>query len=106
MPVSIRVDLVEKGGNSTRVTGTILWDNSYPTGGESIAIDDAQNDVKLERISFLSANGGGYVYGWDAANQKLLVYRDNGTATAAALPQVAATTDLSTLTSAFEAVGQ
>jgi hypothetical protein len=110
MAISIRIDVVENLGNSKFVTGTIVWDSSYPTGGESVTINDSTYDVTLERIAHMNANGGGYVYGWDAANQKLKVYRQKDPANAGGadipLPEVANTTDLSSLTSAFSAVGQ
>lgn len=61
------------------VTGT------YATGGEAISIP------KVERVKAMLPAGGqsGYVAGFDYANQKMKLYQDNGTATAAALPEVA-----------------
>lgn len=61
------------------VTGT------YATGGEAISIP------KVERVKGMIPLGGqaGYVADYDSANQKLKLRQDNGTATAAALPEVA-----------------
>lgn len=96
-------DSWDAGGNRTEYLGTIAMDNSYPTGGEPI--DVANN----ERFAFLNAVGGGttatgagYLYQFDAPNQKLVAFRqkDPGNAGGAdiALPEVGNTTDLSAQT--------
>lgn len=86
--------------------GTLAFDSSYPTGGEAIDIT-----VVNERIEHLQASGSGYVFEWDKANQKCLVYRQKDPAAAGGadipLPQVANTADLSALTAVpFFAVGR
>ena len=72
--------------------GTIALDDSYPTGGEAVEFGfDA--DVVICPVS------GGYTFGWDSTNQKLLAYyADYDAAADGALIQVAAETDLSALT--------
>jgi hypothetical protein len=78
----------------TLIVGQIALDSSYPTGGEAI-------DLSLnERIDVLICeNHTGYMFKWDADNQKLLVYRgDNTNAAAAPGVQVTAAVDLSALT--------
>ena len=87
MAASVRIEGVEDLGNSKFVYGTIV-PGTMASGGVAIAIaDTAQYDITLERIAFLAATGAGYVSDWDIANQKLKLRRDNGTATAAALPE-------------------
>jgi hypothetical protein len=90
----------ETGGNRTEYVGTIALDSSYPTGGEAI---DASNN---ERFAHLNAQAGGttaeglgYVFAWDKANQKLVaLYSDNNNASDGPLIQVPDTTDLSAIT--------
>jgi hypothetical protein len=73
--------------------GTIALDSSYPTGGE--AIDHAD----VERFDVLTvAGGGGYIFEWDAPNQKLkLMIGDNNNAADAVAVEAANTTDVSAL---------
>lgn len=85
--------------------GTIAMDSSYPTGGEAI---DVSGNEKFEVLIPDSANG--YVFRFDAPNQKLLAYRtkDPGDAGGAdiVLQQVANATDLSAVTAIpFIAIG-
>lgn len=94
-------DQWQSGGNYQEYVGTITITGTYTTGGD--AIDFGTN----ERMRSVVVTGKGYVWEWDQANQKLLVYRDNGTATAAALPQVANAADLTGATGvSFRALGQ
>jgi hypothetical protein len=82
--------------------GTIALDSSYPTGGE--AIDHAD----VERFDvILVAGGGGYIFEWDAPNQKLkLMIGDNNNAADAVAVEAANATDVSALTALpFVAVG-
>ena len=91
------------GNSLTLYTGTITFDNSYPTGGEAI---DATGDIGY--LSLIPGPSAGYVFEWDEANQKIKAYRqkDPGNAGGAdiALPEVAATTDLSAVSTDFIAV--
>ena len=82
------------GGTENLYLGTISLDSSYPTGGE--AIDNTGN----ERYDYvLCQPKSGYVFQWDAANQKLLAYyADNNNASDGPLIQVPDTTDLSAIT--------
>jgi hypothetical protein len=91
-------DSWDTGGNRTEYIGTIAMDNSYPTGGEPI--DVANN----ERFAWLHAAGGGttasgagYVFQFDAPNQKLVVLWGNA-GSASVLPEFTSTGDLSALT--------
>lgn len=75
------------------VTGTIDFDSSYPTGGESISIP--LNEVK----GMLIENKSGYVFQYDRANKKILAYyADCDFAGDKALIEVANATSLSALT--------
>jgi hypothetical protein len=86
-------------------TGTIDFDSSYPTGGEAL---DLASNTRIETL--IAQSKSGYVFEWDAANQKLLAYRQKDPAAAGgadiALPQVANATDLSAVTGVqFIAIG-
>jgi hypothetical protein len=86
----------------TLFVGTIALDSSYPTGGEAIDLSNA------ERLDVLIvAGGGGYIYEWDAPNQKLkLMIGDNNNAADAVAVEAANATDVSALTALpFVAVG-
>ena len=69
---------------------------TYATGGIAV---DATGD--LEYFHAIVQPTGGYVAEYDPSTKKVKVYRDNATATAAPLPEVAATTDLSAVNFAF-----
>lgn len=78
--------------------GTVAFDASYPTGGEPI---DATGDIGYQEL-WITGTTGGYQGSWDAANQKLLMYRQ--TAATGALVEVPNATDLSAVTVHFGAV--
>ena len=107
MAAAVTERLQAKLGGDTNlelVIGSIAFDNSYPTGGEAIAI------TGIERIEALDVIGGtgGYSFSWDVTNQKLLAYYNDYDAGAdGAHIQVPNTTDLSALTAVqFVAWGQ
>ena len=60
-------------GQRWAVTGRILFDSSYATGGESLA----PSDIGLTRIQFMAITPDttvcGYSFGYDIANEKVLV---------------------------------
>lgn len=104
MAASVVVEnTISLGGTAKIYTGTIDFDSSYPTGGEAI---DATANERLDVL--IASSKSGYVFSWDAANQKLLAYYADYDAVAdGALIQVPDTTNLSTLTGVpFVAVGQ
>ena len=80
----------------------ITFDSSYPTGGEPMAAAD----VGFSKIEFIAFSGGdgGYVFDYDFANSKVIVYRSAGSA--AALGQVPNTTNLSAITTRAMAWGR
>jgi hypothetical protein len=102
MAATLTVDeRIQLGGNKTLVLGRVALDSSHLAAGEAI---DSSTDENFDRL--LSAGGGtaaqgfGYVFAWDKANQKLVVgYADNNNASDGPLIAVPDTTDLSALTS-------
>jgi hypothetical protein len=56
-------------GNRTFVTGTIAFDSSYPTGGESLAAAD----LGLAKIDFIQVSPKGFLFEYDYTNSLLLV---------------------------------
>jgi hypothetical protein len=82
------------------IHGTFALDSSYPTGGEAL---DPSNIARVERLfanpGASAAQGFGYLFNWDAANQKVAVgYIDNNNASDGPFIEVPATTDLSAIT--------
>ncbi len=63
------------------MTGTIAFDASYPTGGESLSGISGYFSTMLA-ISF--EGEGGYTYAYDKTNNKVLVYLSSGTPTLSA----------------------
>lgn len=67
-------------GNKRRVTGTIAFDSSYPTGGESLAAAD----IGLRAIDSIRVDPkSGLVFEYDYTNSKLLAYAQGVTVGAA-----------------------
>lgn len=88
-------DPLQLGGSLRLYTGSITLSASYATGGDTV---DFPGDVSLaDGRVMLGGVGTGRVVEWDGANQKVKAYQDNATATAAALPEVANATNLSTI---------
>lgn len=80
---------------------SVTFDNSYPTGGEVLGLaalgvaDPTNARYFFQQRAPLTV---GYCFVYDRTNDKLVVFWADGTAgAAAALPQVANTTDLSAL---------
>ena len=76
--------------------GTIAMDASYPTNGESLSPGGDRGWWKA-----FVAPSAGYVPSWDAAAQKLKVYRQS--AATGALTEVPNATDLSAVS--FDVIG-
>lgn len=76
------------------VTGTIAFDSSYPTNGESITtIADKFATV----YGVLVSPASGYTFEYDIANKKVKAFWVDTTVDGAALAEVANTTNLSAL---------
>src|SRR5688500_12362976 len=82
--------------------GTLSWDDSYPTGGESFNVT---GNEKFSTVIF--GHKGGYTFEWDEANQKVIAYYvDNDAGADSAQIQVPNTTDLAAVTGVkFLAIG-
>lgn len=85
------------GQSAALCFGTVTMDNSYASGGEAI---DATGDLGYDTMVFESST---VVLQWDKANQKVVAYWGNA-GTASVLPEVTATTDLSTVVAQYIAL--
>jgi hypothetical protein len=103
MAASVSITLgPEVPGSRKEVYGTITFDSSYATGGEAVTL--AQ--LGVNRLDWLMVNAGaGYLPVWDGSTTtpKVLLYRQ--TAATGALVEVPSTTDVSTVTVRFKALG-
>ena len=98
--VNHRISLAK---SNTMIYGQITFDSSYPTNGEAIVFGDLKFGSYLSHLQFDGATTNGYVPQWDKATAKIQVYEAG--ADAAALDEVANTTDLSTELVNFIAFG-
>jgi len=92
----------EVPGSRKESYGVITFDSSYPTGGEAFT----PAEFGLSRLDFLQVSGAtGYVAAWDGSTSapKVLLYRQ--TAATGALVEVPDTTNVSTVTVRYRAVG-
>lgn len=105
LTISLTGDWMESLGSKRATSGTITFDSAYAAGGESLT---AAN-VGLGVIDFLELNQGedGYVFHWDKANNKIVVYQQTDPADAggADIPLVEASGDLSAVVVNFRAIG-
>lgn len=86
-------------GNKRAVICNVDFDDSYPTGGESLT----PTNLGLRKIDWLEAQPtGGYVFQYDYTNQKLLAYQQTDPADTGGadvpLAQAGSTEDLSGVT--------
>ena len=106
MPLAFTNTTTQMVGIRKQVTGTVTFDNSYPTGGEPFT--PAQLGLgTLERIQ-CDPSSGGYIVTWDrstSAPKLLALYGDNNNAADGPLIEVPNTTNLSTLVTTFTATG-
>ncbi len=97
--------LLEKCGLGIgMLTGSLAFDSSYPTGGESVDLSNIFSDIHLVLIE----PKAGYVFEYDYTNKKVKAYwADYDGAADAVLIEVTDTTDLSALTDVrFMAIGK
>ena len=89
--------------NTHRVVfGTIVFDSSYPTGGEALVAGDLKNLGEIEKILFEPASNGTPVIKhlkYNATTNKVLVFDVAGTETANG-------TDLAAYSAGFVAFGK
>jgi hypothetical protein len=71
MALTVTKETTGLAGNQYRIIGTIAFDSSYPTGGESLTAANVGlttlNELELKETS-------GYTFQWDKANAKVKVY--------------------------------
>lgn len=84
-----------------RAQFTVTLDSSYPTGGEAVDFTAGGEFSAIDTVQVESTSANGYVPQWDGSN--ILMYEAG--ADAAALDEVAATTDLSAETVLCTVVG-
>ena len=75
---------------------TIGFDASYPTGGESLTVDDVAIGTTMYMVTCDSNDG--YVFQYDYTNSLLMAFWVDTTVDGAPLAQVVNTTDLSGIT--------
>lgn len=105
MALTYSADRQEVVGSQRVIRGTITFDASYPTGGESFT-PASVGLTQLNRLNVFPS--GPYVPAWNRSTSAplVLVYMgDNNNASDGPLIQVADTTDLSAVVVPFEAVG-
>lgn len=112
MAVTVTANYPERIGRKKVVTGTITFDSSYPTGGESVTVaqlglTQLQN---LEVRPGLGSSTTGYVPVWATGRSVTspavqVLMGDNNNASDGPLIEVANTTDLSALVVDFVATG-
>ena len=101
-PFPIRMEKGNRGGVGV-LTGTITFDDSYPTGGEDIAAIFS----KFKSLTRLITNGSGIQCKADYTNQKLLAYYgDNDNAAHAEFVEATNTDNLSAEVVDFLAIGR
>lgn len=90
-------------GNMRLKIYDVTFDNSYPTGGESLT----PADLGLNHIEAIIAEGGAYNFGYDYTNEKLKAfYGNNDAASDGPLVEVANATDLSSVSTRIVVIGR
>lgn len=110
MALTVTANPPQLVGTRRRVTGTITFDSSYLTGGETFTpanIGLGQLE-ELEVRPGLGSSTTGYVPVWNrstSAPKVLALMGDNNNASDGPLIEVASTTDLSAFVCSYEATG-
>jgi len=91
MALTVTINKTDTVGRYLKVkTGTITFDSSYPTGGESLSKSDLGFSSSVE--TFVASPNGGLVFEYDFTNSKLeAFYPSGGSATPASLAAPAVT---------------
>lgn len=97
-------------GNRKIVTGTITFDNSYPTGGEALTLKALGLDVveNINVTNVFASSTTTYVVAWNKSTTSPLLqvfYGDNNNASDGPLIEVPNATDLSATVVRYEATG-
>ena len=85
------------------VAATVLFDSSYPTGGEAISVADFPSLGSLDEIIVGSSNVATKNAVWDKANSKLKLVIEDGTSGVEA--EAGSTSDQSAVTVTVMAIG-
>lgn len=99
MAITAKIENKDEVGNDFHLFGTITLDNSYPTGGYSLAGILKETDTGAEGVEWIRSikiELPGYEGRFDRPNQKYVLYQQS--AATGALTQVPNATDLSALT--------
>lgn len=72
MALTVAVTRRVVAGNQYIVAGTIAFDSSYPTGGESFTAADL--GLRIVDMMILQSGSSGFAYEYDYTNSKVLVY--------------------------------
>jgi hypothetical protein len=98
MALVVTMKKMLKASNIKINTIDVAFDNSYPTGGETLT----PQQMGLSNVeAVIPLNTKGYMMEYDAANKKLMAYYgDNNNANDGPMVEVADTTDLSAITAA------
>ena len=91
MALTVTINKTDTVGRYLKVkTGTITFDSSYPTGGESLSKSDLGFSSSVE--TFVASPNGGLIFEYDFTNSKLeAFYPTGGSATPASLAAPAVT---------------
>lgn len=110
LPIAARAELTlsgltrESSGSENKVYGSLAFDSSYPTGGESLSL----GSLPLRTVSnVIIEPSAGYVFTYDYTNNKILAYRASPAGSIAA-PTFTGTSPISSLdlaTPAFSGTG-
>ena len=77
MALEVSISKTDTVGRYLKVkTGTITFDSSYPTGGESLSASDLGFSTKVE--TFVASPNGGLIFEYDFTNSKLEAYYPSG----------------------------
>jgi hypothetical protein len=80
MALTITENLSTVFGAKRVVFATVVFDSSYPTGGEVLAASDFDSLTAFEEVGILSSSPAGTeVVVWDRTNSKLAVFTADGT---------------------------
>lgn len=99
--VSLSTEPINFGGGLIFVCGTITFDSSYPTGGESISASSFKGSSFVRLM--LDPSTTGIVPSYNSSTGKVMAFWVDTTVDGAAMAEVTATTDLSTAVFPFAA---
>lgn len=105
MAIAVSNTVKHSSGDQFKVIGTITFDSSYPTGGETLTVSNL-GLAYLEDMSFTDSSGYTYdiTIAAGGATAVIKVYWSAGSA--AAMAEVSNTTDLSAVAPKFVAYGK